>query len=182
MILGKNIYLILTHTGTTWSKIIKKLNDYKYSHVMLSLDDNFDRMYSFGRKKWYNPFIAGFVVEDKDGDFFSFYNRAKCRVYKFAVTDKQYDKLCEVLLWFEKNKHRVSYDIIGVILRYIGISFRQKDRYVCTHFVGSVLKDSGIAPMINKPEELKPQDFETIANRISSKVIYEGFLRKIPKN
>lgn len=182
MILGKNIYLILTHTGTTWSRIIKKFNDYKYSHVMLSLDDNFDRMYSFGRKKWYNPFIAGFVVEDKDGDFFSFYNRAKCRVYKFAVTDKQYDDLCGVLQWFEENKHRVSYDIIGVILRYIGISFRQKDRYVCTHFVGSVLKDSGIAPMINKPEDLKPQDFETIANRISSKVIYEGFLRKIPRN
>ena len=60
--------------------------------------------------------------------------------------------------------------------------FRQKNRYVCTHFVGSVLKDSGIAPMINKPEDLKPQDFETIANRISSKIIYEGFLRKIPKN
>ena len=54
MILGKNIYLILTHTGTTWSKIIKKLNDYKYSHVMLSLDDNFDRMYSFGRKEAVN--------------------------------------------------------------------------------------------------------------------------------
>ena len=127
-------------------------------------------------------FIAGFVVEDKDGDFFSFYNRAKCRVYQFAVTDEQYDDLCRVLEWFEENKHRVSYDIIGVIFRYIGISFKQKDRYVCTHFVGSVLKDSGIAPMINKPEELKPQDFETIANRISSKIIYEGFLRKIPRS
>ena len=179
--MSKNIYLILTHTGTTWSRIIKTFNDYKYSHVMLSLDDNFDKMYSFGRKKWYNPFIAGFVVEDKDGDFFSFYKRAKCRVYKFTVTDKQYNDLLGVLQWFEDNKDIVSYDIIGVFLRYIGISFKRENKYVCTQFVGSVLRDSGITPYIAEPEYLKPQDFEMIANRASSKVIYEGFLKKIPE-
>ena len=179
--LSKNIYLILTHTGTAFSRVIKALNGYKYSHVMLSLDDKFDKMYSFGRKKYYNPFDAGFVVEDKDGDFFNFYNKAKCRVYKFSVTDEQYDKLCARLEWFRRNTDNMSYDIVGVVLRYIGISFRQKNRYVCTQFVGSVLKNSGIVSMKEQPENLKPQDFEKIAAHKSAKIIYEGFMKKINK-
>ena len=45
----KKIYIILTHTGTMLSKIIKKYTKDEFSHVSIALDKELNRMYSFGR-------------------------------------------------------------------------------------------------------------------------------------
>jgi len=50
----KSIYIILMNTGTLLSKTIRFITKYKYSHVVLSLDDSFSKLYSFGRKKVHN--------------------------------------------------------------------------------------------------------------------------------
>ena len=76
----KKIYIILTHTGTTLSKIIKKYTKDEFSHVSISLDVKLENMYSFGRLKPYNPFIGGFVHEYiNKGTYKRFYNtKQKC--------------------------------------------------------------------------------------------------------
>ena len=38
MIIIKKIYIVLTHTGTTLSKIIKNYTNDEFSHVSISLD------------------------------------------------------------------------------------------------------------------------------------------------
>ena len=50
----KKIYIILTHTGTILSKIIKKYTKDEFSHVSISLDVDLKEMYSFGRLNPYN--------------------------------------------------------------------------------------------------------------------------------
>ncbi len=57
----KKIYIVLTHTGTTLSKIIKTYTKDEFSHVSISLDLELKKMYSFGRLNPYNPFWDGFV-------------------------------------------------------------------------------------------------------------------------
>ena len=50
----KNIYLILTYTGTVLSKIIKNYTKDEVSHVSISLDVELKQMYSFARLNPYN--------------------------------------------------------------------------------------------------------------------------------
>ena len=59
----KKLYIILTHTGTVLSNIVKYYTKYEYSHISIALDEELNRMYSFGRLNPYNPFWAGFVHE-----------------------------------------------------------------------------------------------------------------------
>ena len=52
----KQIYIVLTHTGTALSTIIKYYTKDEFSHVSISLDEELEEMYSFGRLNPYNPF------------------------------------------------------------------------------------------------------------------------------
>lgn len=59
----KKIYVILLHTNTIPSKLVRFFTRYKYSHVALSLSRNCDILYSFGRKKIDSIFNGGFVIQ-----------------------------------------------------------------------------------------------------------------------
>ncbi|MFR7463045.1 MAG: tyrosine-type recombinase/integrase [Clostridia bacterium] len=62
----KKIYIVLTHTGTTLSKIIKTYTKDEFSHVSIALDNKLQEMYSFGRLHPYNPFWGGDEIEIRD--------------------------------------------------------------------------------------------------------------------
>ena len=88
----KKIYIILTHTGTILSTIIKYYTKDEFSHVSIALDADLEEMYSFGRLHPYNPFLGSFVHESiKKGTFKRFKN-TKAKVYSLFVTDDQYEK------------------------------------------------------------------------------------------
>ena len=71
----RKIYIILTHTGTLLSNIIKFYMGCEFSHVSIALDEQLEQMYSFGRLHPYNPFLGGFVHEYiKQGTFKRFQN------------------------------------------------------------------------------------------------------------
>lgn len=52
----RGIYIVLSHTGTNLSKLIKLFTKDEFSHVSISLDIDAKEMYSFGRLRAYNPF------------------------------------------------------------------------------------------------------------------------------
>ena len=54
------VYIVLTHTGTIPSRLIRIFTRYEYTHVSISLDRNLEHLYSFARKAKYNFFNAGF--------------------------------------------------------------------------------------------------------------------------
>ena len=56
----KQIYIVLTHTGTVLSNIVKFYTKKDYTHVSISLDSEFKRLHSFGRLNPNNPFKAAF--------------------------------------------------------------------------------------------------------------------------
>ena len=76
----KKVYIVLTHTGTTLSKIIKSYTKDEFSHVSISLDEKLNEMYSFGRLHPYNPFWAGFVHEAINKGTFKRFSNTKARI------------------------------------------------------------------------------------------------------
>lgn len=165
------IYLIETHSGTIPSKIIRVITRYQYSHVMISLDNAFNKMYSFGRRKVNNPLNSGFIIESKNGEFYNKFNNTKCKVYAIKVSKKKYKTLRNILSNYESNPTKYNYDIIGLILKIFRISIRRKDHYVCTQFVAEVIDKTKIYKFGKPYEKIKPIDFEAIPNK---KLYYMG--------
>ena len=171
----KKIYIILTHTGTTLSKIIKKYTKDEFSHVSISLDVKLENMYSFGRLKPYNPFIGGFVHEYiNKGTYKRFYN-TKAKMYSLEVDELQYDKLKRIIndIEIENEKERYKFNILGLLAVGFNKKISIKRSFYCAEFVKYVMEKSGIN--INLPDIIKPEDFKKIDGL---KLIYDGLLRK----
>lgn len=59
----KQVYILLTNTGSLLTKLIKIYTKKPYNHASIAFDRNLSEVYSFGRKAARNPFIGGFVKD-----------------------------------------------------------------------------------------------------------------------
>ena len=167
----KKVYIVLTHTGTALSRIIKSFTKDEFSHISIALDIHLKQMYSFGRLNPYNPFWGGFVHEYIDkGTFKRFYN-TKAKVYSLEVTQKQYEEIKNAIKQIESKNYK--FNILGLFAVGFHKKIGSKNSFYCAEFVKYVIEKSGIKT--NLPEIIKPEDFKNIEN---IKQIYSGYLRK----
>ena len=59
----KDIYILLTDTGSVLTRVIKRFTNNPYNHVSIAFEEDLNKLYSFGRLQPNNPFFAGFVEE-----------------------------------------------------------------------------------------------------------------------
>lgn len=169
----KDIYILLTYTGTTLSGIVKFYTKKKYTHVSISLDSEFKELYSFGRLNPYNPVRGGFVKEDLNSGTFKRFKNTIAAIYSFKVTDEQYENIKNTIYNVRDNKEKYKFNILGLFLVSINKKLKRKNTFYCAEFVKYVLETG-----LNKrflPEIIKPMDFLDIKN---IELIYEGILRK----
>jgi len=170
----KKIYILLMHTYTIPSRLVRVFTNYEYSHVGISLDKKCDTIYSFGRKKLNSILNGGFVVEKKDGLFFKKFNNTKCKIYELEVTKKQYKDLENILKDMEQDNEKYKYDFLGIVPRFFRIPVTLKNRYVCSYFVAYVLDKANICNFTKNVCLINPRDFEKLEGTTE---IYSGFLR-----
>lgn len=175
----KKIYLLLMHTRTIPAKLIKFVTRFEYSHVGISLDENCDIIYSFGRRKFNSILNAGFSIEHKDGAFFKKFSQTKCKIYEKEVTDKQYEDLKNIFNKMKENIDDYSYDFVGIVPRFFGMPLIIKNKYVCSYFVASVFEKVGICIFSKKTCLIKPKDF---SNLEGFNEIYTGSYNSYKKN
>lgn len=174
----KQIYIVLTHTGTALSTIIKYYTKDEFSHVSISLDEELEEMYSFGRLNPYNPFCGGFVHESiKNGTFKRFKN-TRTEIYSLNIEDEQYNKLVKIINHFKMNTQKYSFNILGLACVSIKRKIRRKNNFYCAEFVKHVLKSAGITSVAELPEIIKPEDFKKIEGL---QLEYKGLLKKYIK-
>lgn len=174
----KEIYIVLTHTGTVLSKIVRAYTKKPFSHVSIALDRDLQKMYSFGRLKPSNPFFAGFVHEYiNKGTFKRFYNTTT-KIYSLEVTEEQYEKMEEIINRMEKQKEKYKFNILGLFAVAFNIKVRRENTLYCAEFVKYLFDESKINNDL--PEIIKPVDFEELKG---IKQVYKGLLRnyKAPK-
>ena len=175
--LMKNIYIVLTHTGTNLSKLIKSYTKDEFSHVSIALDRELKQMYSFGRLNPYNPIWGGFVHESIENGTFKRFCNTKTKIYSLAITEEQYKDIENSINRINKEKKQYTFNILGLF----AAGFRKKitvnKSFYCAEFVKYVLEEGKVKT--NLPEVAKPEDFKEIENL---KEIYSGFLKKYSVN
>ena len=170
---SKKIYIVLAHTGTILSKIIKNFTFCEFSHVSISLDKNLDKMYSFGRLNPYNPFFGGFVHESIESGTFKRFDKTTVKVYSINVTEEQYNKIENIIKYFENNSKNYKFNVLGLFASGFNIQICKNNSFYCAEFVKHVIENAGIE--INLPKIIRPEDFKFINNK---DFVYKGLLQK----
>ena len=174
----KKLYIILTHTGTLLSRIIKYYTKDEFSHVSIALDADLKEMYSFGRLHPYNAFIGSFVHEQINKGTFKRFKNTRAEVYSIFVTDEQYEKAKKVITYFNNNKQKYKFNLIGLACVSINKKIVRKNTFYCAEFVKHVLKSSGVVEVNELPDIIRPENFKQL-NGI--RLEYEGLLCKYKK-
>lgn len=170
----KNIYIVITQTGTILSKILKFITKADYNHVSVSVDSTLNKMYSFGRKNPYYPFWGGYVEESINKGTFKRFSNTDALVLSIQIEEKKYNELNTYLSSMYKNKNKYKYNYIGLLLAGIHIKHTSNNKYYCSEFVKDTLIHFEIATEKDFEPIVKPIDFINLKNAIS---IYQGKLK-----
>lgn len=163
----------MSYTGTWLAKIIRTYTKKEYSHISISLDENLQRMYSFGRHHPYIFFWGGFVHESVHYGTFKRFSKTKAAIYELYITEEQYQKISDEIALFKKQKKIYHFNILGLF----GVAFhkarRKPNYYYCAEFLRHLLQK---AELLEKPmpEVIKPEDFLGLPGL---ELVYEGNLK-----
>ena len=171
----KYIYLVFTRTGTWLSRLISLFSDIKYPHASLSFDDEFTKMYSFGRKNPNNPISGGFAIENLFDGVFKKHSNCKCMIFKVKISEEQYDSLKKYVSEFSKEKDKYRYNFLGLCGVPFNMPLKRKNYYFCSQFISEVLMKSNVLQLQKSPELTRTDDLYTIKNR---ELLYEGFVNE----
>lgn len=169
------IYLVFSRSGTWLSKSIGKVTKSQYTHVSLSLDDDFDSMYSFGRINPDNPFIGGLVRESLYEGLYKRFLNNKCLIYKVWVTNTQLNDLKNELNLYLNSTIKYRYNFIGLFAVLLDKPIKREKHYFCSEFVTTLLEKSNIWQSEKGPQLTRPMDLIYINNK---EVVYEGVLKE----
>ena len=82
------------------------------------------------------------------------------------IIKKKIDKI-------SKNKHKYTFNVIGLFATGINFKYKKKNSYYCAEFVKYILETAKLD--VNLPELVKPNDFVNIKNL---ELTYAGILRE----
>ncbi len=172
------IYIVVSKTDTLLGKVIQRKLDVNYNHCSISLQEDLESFWAFGRKKINNMFCAGFVEESKSRGFFEKFNTSKIAVIKVPVSGEQYQKLIDNIEVFKHQRDQYTFNALGLVYCYLGIDKKRKNKYFCAQFVSEVLNASDIN-LLDKPDTLvRPHDFlQLVQMEEDFEIIYTGEIR-----
>lgn len=174
-----NIYFLLSHSGSNFSKVINAYTGDSYTHISIALDEELKEVYSFGRLHPYNPFLAGFVREDVENGTFSRFPNTFCSLYSLKVDEVQRESIISEIGKFKSESYKYHYNFLGLFTALFDIPLPRKYNYFCSQFVSDVLLKSGIQITDKNPGLTSPMD---IMNYPELEFLYTGYLReyKVP--
>ena len=169
----RNIYIIVSQTGTILSRIIKVVTGDEYNHASISMDSTMEAMYSFGRRHPYNPVWGGLVMESPFTGTFKRFRGTQAIILCLTVDEEQYDQIEKYLRWMYRNRGKYHYNYIGLFLALFHKPYRQKNCYYCSEFVREILARFGVASEEMFEEIIKPMHF---LNLPDANIVYRGRL------
>ncbi|HZG58405.1 hypothetical protein [Paenibacillus sp.] len=173
----QDIYILLTDTGTYFTRLIKAFTAAPYNHASIALDAGLKELYSFGRKRPTDPWRAGFIEEDIAEGTYRHFPETRCALLRYRVTKRQRAAIARTIRRFQERKDGLRYNFIGLFGVLLGFELAPRDAYFCSQFVSEVLR-RGEAALWDRPSALvAPNDF---LQHPALERVYEGYLRDYP--
>lgn len=169
------LYIVLTRTNTMVSKLIRAFKHDEYTHAAISFDKELNQMYSFGRRKTYNPFVGRFKKEDINEGVYKFCDTIPGVILEVEVSKEQYERAKELLYKFIANSCIYKYNYMGLIHSLLNKPACREDRFLCSEFVYHILKESGVVDFDISRNLVRPISLLNI----EGKMIYNGDLKEI---
>ncbi|MDM5327145.1 hypothetical protein [Neobacillus sp. CF12] len=167
----KQVYILLTNTGSLLTKLIKLYTKKPYNHSSIAFDQHLSEVYSFGRKTARNPFIGGFVKEDVRMGLFK---HADCAIYSITVSESQLQNLRHYLQEIEAQQKQYRYNFLGLFGVMFNRPLKRKNAFFCSQFVAYILNKSTIMKFEKPLGLIAPYDLQCVSNL---HLVYEGKLK-----
>ena len=155
----KEIYILLTRSDTSLSRIVHLVTGDRYTHASLIFDLDLRTAVSFTRdhKHWILP--AG-INEEELLDRYGQGADTPCALYRLSVTDEAYFAVRKEVQDMLDRSEEYGFNIAGLILCRLGIPFTRRHHFFCSHFVGDVLERAGAIKLTKDPSVMRPRDYQ----------------------
>lgn len=151
----RTIHILLTRSGTWFSRLIHLATQDSYTHASIGLDGPDGPFYSFARKYRYLALPAGLVEEQVT----LCRQAVPCCLYELKVSERTYLRLRQKLSSMYVQREEYRYNVLGVFACYFNVSFQRRRHYFCSQFVADLLEDCGALELPKPPALLRPADF-----------------------
>ena len=136
-------------------------------------------MYSFARKKIYNPLNAGLIKENiHSGMFARKPDISRIAVFEINVKKWQYKRLKQEVEEAWGHHEQYKYNFLGLFTLIVGCGTTIKDHFLCTEWVTDLLNSCKIELFGGKaPIKVTPCDY---CKKLEDYIIYEGLTKDYP--
>lgn len=155
---GHTVYILLTRSGTCFSRLIHFATGDTYTHASISLEGPLGPFYSFGRKYPRLALPAGLVQEQLDRSWPSSGTQVPCCLYALTVSEPVYRRLCRRLKAMYAIRGAYHYSLLGALACHFNLVFLRRHYYFCSQFVAALLQDCGAVELPKPPALLRPAD------------------------
>lgn len=169
----KSIYIFLTKSDTCVSKMISLATADEYTHISIAFDKDLYPMYSFARKYLYTPLPAGLRIEPLQDGFYKRNDSIPCALYELKVSDESYKKAKALVSEMMEEEKLYKFNILGLILCRMNISYKRNQHYFCSEFVSEILQKSEAIQLPKNPSLMRPADYTQLEEL---DCLYEGQL------
>lgn len=151
------VYVLLTDTGTGFSKVSKAVTGDPYNHVSLALDSDLEYVYTYALKTDTNGSKGGLKRESKE-----MLKGARYSLYEMSLTKDMYVRLVDRLDHLEKNVSETGYNHWGLVNTLLGkeVFKSAAEVMICSQFLASVMADVGVEFFKGRAHStIKPYEF-----------------------
>lgn len=172
----RTVYILLTRSGTCFSRIIHLATGDAYTHASISLEGPAGPFYSFGRKHPRLALPAGLVQEELDRSWQASGEHVPCCLYELRIPEGAYRRLRRQLEGMYAMRSRYHYSLLGALACHFDRVFLRRRYYFCSQFVAGLLRDCGAVELPKDPALLRPMDLCEVEGM---RVIYRGDLKRV---
>lgn len=171
------VYVMLSDTGTLFTRLIKAYTRAPYNHASLALENSLDEVFSFGRKEPSNPLRGGLVKEDVYSGVYRVHPATRCIIMKVEITREQKEQLGEILYRYYGNRGQYTYNLLGLLGVMMRFNYSPRNAFFCSQFVAEVLREAGVSLWDKPSAQITPHHF---CLHPDLEVVYEGRLYDYP--
>ncbi len=168
-----NIYVILTKTNLKIGKFIRKISNFEYSHVSISLSKDLSTMYSFSRKYLTATFCAG-LTKESPLRYTTSKEPTKVKIFKIPVTKETYYQVKSYIEYAYAHEEEYVYNFISALAYPLRKKVYIDKSFTCCEFVVDIL-----TRFLNMTE-LAPSGYASIkdlSDYLNGYLYYEGELK-----